>query len=232
MTDDNNDKKTLKEGEIAVDAKQFQEVMERLSSLEGEVETQKGKNAGLEAMISDAATQGSEKLRERPNFEPSFRTVTLKKYPMKGDSDKLGIVIGWTPKGAYQKVDRTGVSPQVVDWIDVIFLDHERDEKGTLQAESVPLLSLLAAPEVVCKVLETKDYKGRPFVPTYPPTGQAEQKIKTGEDISVSVWDPKHGLIQSGEKIDGWVGVTKLTYVIQVPGYSEPIEIDDRYLNM
>lgn len=225
----------LKDGEVVVDQSTLQSLLEGQAKTEKALEDMRAKNAGLEELFAKgASTTGDEKgpkLRERKNFEPAFRTVTLKKFPIKGDFENQGIVIGWTNRGAYQKVNREGVTPVVVDYIDVIFLGHERSTDGVLQAESVPLLSLLGASEVTCKVLEMKDYEGKPFRLSYPPTGQGEQKMPTGETLQVSSWDPKHGLTQTGEEIDGWVGYTNLTYIIQIPGVADPVEVDGKFLN-
>ncbi len=224
----------LKPGQVVVDQKQIASILESQANTEKALEDLRAKNAGLEAMFEankGADTNGEKKLRERKNFEPAFRTVTLKKYPIKGDVENLGYVIGWTNRGAYQRVNRDGIAPVVVDYIDIIFLGHERNEEGKLQAESVPLLSLLNAAEVNCKVLEVKDYNGEKFRITYPPTGQGVRKMPTGEEINITTFDPKHGMVATGDMIDGWVGFTDLTYVIQIPAVPEPVEVDGKYLN-
>lgn len=225
---------TLKKGETVVSEKTLTSILEQQAKVEKEMEDLKAKNAGLEEMFSktqEAGQQGGEKLRERKNFEPSFRTVRIRKYPIAGDIENLGYVIGWTNRGAYQKVDRDGIAPTVVDYIDIIYLGREKSKDGKIQAESVKLLSLLNAEQVHCKVLDVKDYKGRSFTATYPKTGLAEEKVPTGEEISVTTWDPKHGLVESGEKIDGYVAFTNLSYVIQIPGVAEPVEIDAKFAN-
>lgn len=224
----------LKEGQIVVDQATLTTILQQQAETEKKLADIDAKNAGLLELIEaskGADTNGAPKLRERKNFEPAFRTVTLKQHPINGDYEKLGLVIGWTNRGAYQKVNREGVAPVVVDYIDVIFLDHERTEDGKLKAESIPLLSLLNASEITCKVLEMKDYEGKPFRLSYPPTGQGVQIMPTGEEIAISTFDPKHGLVTTGETIDGYVGFTNLTYVIQIPGRAEPIEVDGKFLN-
>ncbi len=104
-----------------------------------------------------------------------------------------------------------------IDYIQVIFLGRERNEEGKLQAEEVPLLSLMNASEVTCKIIERKTNK---------------HKDPTGEELAVSSWDPQHGLVDSGERIDGWVENTDTTFVLQVPGITEPVEIDGKYVNV
>lgn len=228
-------KVVLKEGQVIVDQAMLAKVLEGQADQEKKMADLEAKNAGLEALFEanqGADTNGEKKLRERKNFTPAFRTVTLKKYPIKGDVEKLGYVIGWTNRGAYQKVDRSGIAPQIIDYIDIVFLGQERDAAGKLEAESVPLLSLINAQEVNCKVLEMKDYAGQPFRLSYPPTGFGEKKMPTGEAIRITSWDPQHGLVETGEEIDGWVGFTDLTLVIQIPGVQDPLEIDQKYVNV
>lgn len=225
----------VKKGQVLVDESTLAKVLEGQAEMEKKVADVEAKNAGLEALFeaqNGADTNGENKLRKRKDFTPAFRTVTLKKYPIKGDVEKLGYVIGWTNRGAYQKVDRSGVAPQIVDYIDIVFLGQERDAAGKLEAESVPLLSLINAPEINCKVLEMKDYEGKPFRLSYPPTGFGEKQMPTGEPIRITTWDPQHGLIETGEEIDGWVGFTDLTLVLQIPGVAEPLEIDQKYVNV
>lgn len=227
----------LKVGEIVVDQKTLATVLEKQSQMEKDLADKDAKMAGLEEMFAadkGADTTGAEKgkLRERKDHEPQFRTVRVRKYPMAGDVTKMGWVIGWTDRGAYHKVDKTGVSAQLVDWIDIIFLDHEKDGDGKLVAESVPLLDLLNKGEQVhCRVLDIKDYKGLSFKPSYPSTFQAERKVGTGEEIRIKTFDQKHGLMESDEIIDGYVGFTDLRYVVQIPGRSEPFEVDGKYVN-
>lgn len=236
MPPENKEKQViLKEGEVVVTQKTLTDVLERAAAAEKSAADAVAKTEGLQQMWENEKgpdTTGEKKLRERKNFEPAFRTVGIKKYPIAGDVENVGYVIGWTNRGAYQKVDKTGVAPVIVDYIDIIFKGRERNDEGKLQAESVPLLSLINAPEVTCKVLEIKDYEGKPFRLMYPPTGQGEEKMPTGEEIRITVFDQKHGMMETGETIDGYVGFTNLTYVIQVPGLPEPLEIDGKYVNI
>lgn len=217
MTDE---EKKLKPNEVAVDSKVLEKVLEGQAKMEQEIENLRAKNQGLEELFAaekGADTTGDKKLRERRNYEPAFRTVRLRKYPMGGDHEKMGYIIGWTNRGAYQKVDRTGVTAQIVDYIDVIFLDHERDTKGGIQAESIPLMSILnEGVPVHCKILEIH---------------KETFKDPTGEVINVTMYDPQHGLVSTGEEIDGWVGRTEMQYTIQIPGREKPLKIDAKYVN-
>lgn len=197
----------------------LRQLQEQLAQADMDREADRGRMAALEAMVDDvkgADTLGEEKLREKKNFEPKFRTLRLRKMAMKGEEDNQGIVIGWTQKGAYQKVDRSGVAPQMIDYIDIFFLGHERNADGVLQAETVKLLDLLSAPQIACKILKMeKDFHKEP----------------TGEEINVTVFDPAHGLISSGDTIDGWIGFTDVKYTIQVPNVIEPVEVDGMFVN-
>ncbi len=210
----------LQPGEVVVDQKTLAAVLAKQTETEKKMADMEARNAGLEAMVAEvqgADTTGGKKLRERKNFEPAFRTVGIKKYPIAGDVENLGYVIGWTNRGAYQKVDKTGVAPVVIDYIDIFFLGHERNEEGKLQAESVTLLSLINAVEVNCKILDTK---------------KVDRKEPTGEEIRVTTFDAKHGLMETGDTIDGWVGFTDITFTLQVPGLTEPVEIDQKFVNV
>lgn len=219
MADNEPKKVELKDGQVIVDEKTLTGVLEKLADMEKAVADADAKRAGLEAMFAeqqDTNTVGEKKLRERKTFEPAFRTVTLKKMPIAGNPEDTGYVIGWTSRGAYQKVNRDGVAPVVVDYVDVFFLGRERNKEGMLQAESIPLLTLLNAPEVTCKVLEIK---------------KVPRKEPTGEEIRVTEFDMNHGQQETGDIIDGWVAFTDITLVIQVPGQPDPIEVDEKYVN-
>lgn len=222
MADGNEEKKDVPEGKVLVDQTLLQSILEKQADLERQVAESDAKSAGLQEMFEksqDAETTGDEKkkLRTRKSFEPAFRTVRLRKYPMAGDVEKLGWVVGWTNRGAYQKVDRSGVAPVLVDYIDILFLGHERNAEGKLQAESVPLLDLLNKGEqIYCKIIDTK----------------REPRIEpTGEEINVTVWDPQHGLVSTGDIIDGYVAFTDLTYTVAVPGIKDPVVIDGQFVN-
>lgn len=194
-------------------------MQEQMAKFESDLEVERGARAALEIMVGDSKeidTTGDKKLREKNNYEPKFHTVRLRKFPIAGDYDKQGYVIGWTNRGAYQQVDRTGISPQNVDYIEIFFLGQERDKGGKLQAEKVKLLDLLNAPQVVCKIIDTK---------------KEVKKVPTDEEIDVRVFDPTHGLMETGGLIDGYSAFTEITYKIQVPGLDEPIEVDGMYLN-
>lgn len=196
----------------------LQEMMKKLNDLEIQVENGNAKTAGLEELLnSKPSEEGGTKLREKKNYEPSFRMVRIRQYPMAGDHTNLGYVVGWTNRGAYQEVDRTGVTPQYVDFIDVIFLDHERNEEGKLKAEKVKLLDLFTKGiQVKCKIKNIK---------------REEVKIPTGEEIDVTVYDPLHGMMGTGEIIDGYITQSDMVYTIEIPGRLESVDIDSNYVN-
>ncbi len=217
-----NEDKTvvLKEGEVVVDQKTLVAIQEQMAGMEKKLADEAAARAGLEEIVqaqAEADASGKPKIRERKNFEPQFRTVRIRKFPIAGDVTNLGYVVGWTSRGAYQEVDRTGVSPQVVDFLDVIFLNHERNGEGKLQAEKVKLLDFLNKSEPVhCKIVKID---------------RRDEKVPTGEEIDVRTFDPAHGLVDTGEKIDGYVMVSEISYTVQIPGIAEPVVIDGRYLN-
>lgn len=194
-------------------------LQEQMAKQEQAMEDMRAKNAGLEALINNkgADAEGDKKLRQRKNFEPKFRTIRLRKYPIAGDFENLGYVIGWTNRGAYQEVDRSGVSPAIVDYIDIFFLGQERTKEGKLKAEKVKLLDLFnKGIQVHCKIIETK---------------KEEKMVPTGEEIDISVFDPQHGLISTGEKIDGYFTYSDTKYIVQIPGVDKPVIIDSEFVN-
>lgn len=205
---------------IEVSETTLKELMAQITTLQNNDAEREAQMEGLRQVAESAQsadTVGVPKLREKKNFEPKFRTVRLRKFPIAGDEENMGIVVGWTKKGAYQLVDRTGVSPVTVDYLDIIFHGQERDENGKLKAERVKLLDLLNSGSVmVCKVLKLE---------------KNEEKVPTGEEINVSVWDPQHGLTETGDTVDGYFGMTTLTYTLEVPGLAEPLVIDGQFVN-
>lgn len=196
----------------------LQEMMKKMTNLELQVENGNAKTAGLEEMLANKPSEeGGNKLREKKNYEPKFRSLRIRQYPMGNDHTNLGYVVGWTNRGAYQEVDRTGVTPQYVDYIDVIFLDHERNEENKLKAEKVRLIDLFTkGVQVTCRIKNIK---------------REEVKIPTGEEIDVTVYDPLHGMMGTGEIIDGYVTQSDIVYTIEIPGRLEPVEIDSNYVN-
>lgn len=206
---------------IPVSESMLKELLAEISTLKSNDAEREAQMEGLRQIAESAVgadAVGVPKLREKKNFEPKFRTVRLRKFPIAGDEENMGIVVGWTAKGAYQVVDRSGITPAIVDYLDIIFLGHERDpETGKLKAERVKLLDLLnSGSPVVCKVLKLE---------------KNEEKVPTGEEINVSVWDPQHGLTETGDTVDGYVGMTTLTYTLEVPGVKEPVIIDGQFVN-
>jgi hypothetical protein len=204
---------------IQVSAKTLREIQQQMKQNEIDKENNRLRMAGLEQMIEDSkgpATDGQPRLREKKDNTPKFRTVRLHKMPMAGDVTNEGIVIGWSNRGAYQKIDKTGVAPVVVDHLDVFFLDHERNADGVLQAETVTLQSFLDSPTIICKIQKMD---------------RTERKVPTGEEIQAMTYDEKHGMVSTGEIVDGFVGFTDTVYTIEVPGRTEPVEIDAMFVN-
>lgn len=204
---------------VTVPLKVLTDMQEGIARAEQAAEEANARAAGVETLMANqtgADPLGEAKIREKKSFEPKFRTVRIRKYPMAGDVTNPGYVIGWTSRGAYQEVDRSGVSPQIVDYMDIFFLGNDRTDDGKLKAEKVKLLDLLNKSEQVnCKIVKTV----------------REDKVHpTGEEISVTSWDPQHGLIDTGEKVDGFFKQSDITYTIQVPGHGE-VEIDAEFVN-
>jgi len=207
-----------KEKTIEVSEKSLLAMQEKMAEMERQREEDRSKMAGLEELFSKGATPvGEGKLREKKNFEPAFRTVRIRKYPIAGDYENLGYVIGWDHRGAYQEVDRTGVTPQVLDFINIFFLGKERGENGKLKAEKVKLLDLMNnSVQVHCKILETK---------------KNIIKVPTGEEIDVSVFDPQHGLVSTGDRVDGYFTQSEVKYTISIPGIDKPVEVGGEFVN-
>lgn len=219
MQDDNrNENGEEPKKTVEVDVAILTQMQEQMAALEQKDADREAKIAGLEELLSKSPdTTGEPKLREKKSFEPKFRTVRMRKYPKMGDVGNLGFVIGWTNRGAYQEVDRTGVAPTVVDYIDIIFLGDERNDEGKLKAEKVKLLDFMNnGVQVHCKILET-DTKPR--------------KEPTNEEIDVAIFDPAHGLITTGEKVDGYTVFSDTKHKLQIPGITEPVWVDATYAN-
>ena len=203
---------------VEVPVETLTKMQEQMAQMEQKIADQEAKSAGIEEIMSKAAEAGdTPKLREKKSFEPKFRTVRLRKYPIAGDPENLGYIIGWTNRGAYQTVDRSGVSPQIVDMIDVVFLGQEKNAEGKIKAEAIRLLDLYnKGHQVHCKILEQK---------------REDIKTPTGEEIDVTVFDPAHGLVATGDKIDGFVVSSEVKMKLQVPGVDEPLWIDGTFVN-
>ena len=204
---------------VEVPVADFVKLQETLATLEKSNADREAEMAGMRQLMEDgkgAEVSGDGKLREKKSYEPKFRTVRIRKYPMAGKFDDLGYVVGWTNRGAFQEVDKSGVTPQFVDMIEVFFLGHEKNAEGKLQAEKIKLLDLLNKGEQVhCKIISVK---------------KDDKKVGTGEEINVTTWDPQHGLVATGDIIDGWVGFSDLTYTIEIPGKGQ-VDIDGLYVN-
>jgi hypothetical protein len=187
-------------------------MQEAMANLEKQNADLAAKVAGIEEVNSKASNDSAPKLREKKDFSPKFRTVKIRKYPIAGDFENLGYVIGWTERGAYQTVDRSGITPQIVDMIDVIFLGKEKSKP-----EPVSVLNLLnKAVSVHCKILDEK---------------KASRKEPTGEEMNVRTYDPQHGLIDSGDTVDGYTEFVDTMYTIQIPGVAEPVVISNKFLS-
>lgn len=201
------DPKTKKEEEkVEVALSTLTAMQEQMAAMEKTIEDEKAKTAGLVEIMSKADTTDEPKLREKRSREPKFHTVRLRKYPKAG-GDELHYVAGWTNKGAYQEVDRSGVAPQIVDFIDIIYLGDEKTADGKLKAEKVRLLDFLnKGQQVHCKVLDEK---------------RETIKVPTGEEISIVVFDEQHGLTSTGDVIDGYVMQSEVQFKVQVPGHGE-----------
>lgn len=221
MAKDKEEKKDVIPGEeetTNVPTSLLEELLKKVSNLENQAEDNAAKTAGLEELLNKPAEEGlPNKLREKRNFEPTFHTVRITQYPMGGDHTKLGYVVGWTNRGSYQEVDRSGVSPQYVDFIDVIFLDNERDADGKLKAERIKTMDLKTnGVQVKCRIKSVN---------------RQEIKVPTGEEIDVTVFDPTHGMMSTGDIIDGFWVKSDIVYTIEIPGRVEPVEIDATYVN-
>lgn len=203
---------------VEVPTELLQKMQEQMAEQDRKIADMEAKNAGIEEMVAKSAETNSElKLKEKKDFEPKFHTVRVRKYPIAGDEYNLGFIIGWTNKGAYQDYETTSAGKQLADYIDVIFLGHEKTEDGKIKAEKIKLLDLMnKGVQVHCKILETK---------------REEVKVPTGEEINVNVFDPQHGLITTGDTVDGYTAYSNIQYKIQIPGVVEPVWVDSLYAN-
>lgn len=209
----------VKEGEVAVPQKLLETMQTQMAEMERKLEEESGKRAGLEAMVEAGAganALGEPKLREKKTYEPKFRTARLRKYPRAGAEPEF--IVGWTSKGAYQEVDRSGVAPVIVDYLDVIFLGHERNKEGKLSAEKVKLLDILNKGEQVhCRIVSMQ---------------REDKMVPTGEEIDITMFDPQHGLMSTGDKIDGYITNSEIKYTLQVPGHEGTVVVDGEFCNL
>lgn len=218
MADDN--KKPSEKEEVMVPVPQS--VLEKLQSdmlaLEQKVEEGEARNAGLEELFNSQAEASGEKtgLKKRKDFTPKFRTVRVRKYPIAGDITNMGVVTGWSDRGAYQEVDGTGITRQYVDFIDIFFHGQEKTKNGKTKAEKIKLLDLINnGPQITCKILEVK---------------KEEKVVETGEEIGVSTFDPQHGMISTGETVDGYWTYSDTQVKVDVPGVGI-IWLDAKFVN-
>lgn len=197
---------------IEVPSSVLEGIQKQMLNLEKQVEESNGIIAGLKE-LNDSKSDGEVKLREKKSYEPKFRTARLRKYPVAGDYNDQDYIIGWTDRGAYQVVDRNGLTPQMVDKIDVIFLRN----KNKKVAETVNLLDVLnKGIQEHVKIIEIK---------------KRTIEAPTGEEIDVTTFDPAHGLTSTGEKVDGMTTFSDNDYVVQIPGEKELLTINEKFLN-
>lgn len=195
------------------------EMQEQMARMEKSAADQEAKIAGLEEAQSTLASPeaiGQKPLREKKTFEPKFRMLRLRKYPIAGNLDNMGIVIGWTSRGAYREIDINGLTREWVDYIDVIFLGHEKTPEGKIKAEKVKLLDLINnGVQEWYKIVETK----------------IEQRPEpTNEEIDVTIFDPAHGLVSTGDTVDGYTMYTDRSYKVLIPGVGE-VWVDSEFAN-
>lgn len=219
--DDNKDQGDgAKKDVVEVPVKVLTEMQEQMAKMEREAIERDARYAGVEAMLAESQAANTEgpgkKLRERKTFEPAFRYLRLRKFPIAGDHENLGIVVGWNNRGAYQEVDVSGVTRQIVDYIDIAFLGQERSKEGKLKYEKVKLLDLLNNSfQESYKIVDTK---------------VSPEKVPTNEEIDITVFDPAHGMVATGEKIDGYTMFTNRSYLVAIPGH-EDTWIDEKFAN-
>ncbi len=99
-------------------------------------------------------------------------------------------------------------------------LEKARDEKCFPVARAIMKVKLLdlfnKGIQVHCKIVDVK---------------KEDKIIPTNEEIDVTIFDPAHGLISTGEKIDGFVTHTDLQYKIHIPGVQDEVWVDAEFLN-
>lgn len=178
------------------------------------------KIAALEARDTvNAVMEGKKDIRELESLEAKFKQkkIRLRKVRILNDKneDKGGIVIGWTARGAYEVVDKSGPNAVNVNMMDVFFLGGPKDKPTT-----ITLKTLMSGEEIWCDEV-SRDVQIK--------------KHKTGEEIEVMEWDTKTGRgnnqISTGVIIDGYYAIPEGTMALKVPGQEEPVIIDIRFAN-
>ena len=156
---------------------------------------------------------GKKDIRELESLEERFKTKKyyLRKIKIVDDKgeDHGGIVVGWTDRGAYEVVDKSGVSAIMVNYMDVFLL--RKKTPVTVKAMTVKDGERIECTEV------SRDIK--------------IHKHKTGEEIEVMEWDEKHGHLSTGTMIDGYYATPEGTITVSIPGIAEPYTINQKYLN-
>lgn len=199
---------------VEVSASVLEGIQRQMLTMETEIQNQKGVIAGLTEI--NTAGGDDKKIREKKSFEPKFRTVKLRKFPVAGNYDDQDYIVGWSDRGAYQQIDRSGLSPQIIDVIDVMFLRNLNSKPQ--RYEVIKLLDILNKGEQVSAKVVEKKVKNVPH--------------ETGEEIDVTLFDPAHGLMSTGDKVDGVTMMPDNEYVIQIPGVIDPLTIKEKFLNL
>lgn len=187
-----------------VPTKMLVEMQKQMAQNEKDNAELKAKLAGIEVLMEeDKETVSEPALKKKKSFEPAFRTAKLRKFPIKGDFENQGYVIGWTDRGAYEEVAMTAMGPAKTLFIDLVFAGLEKNAEGKAQAEKVNYLKFLNDSTIErFKIIETK---------------REDNEVATGEEIDITVFDPQHGLMSTGEKIDGYTVFTNVKHKISVP---------------
>lgn len=195
---------------VQVSSSVLETMQKQMLDMEIKMESQRGEIEGLKVIREREEDGDARKLRTKRNFEPKFRTARLRKYPFAGNYDDQRYVVGWTARGAYQEVDRTGISPTIVDYIDIMFLGEEKPQK-------VRLLDLLNdGIQEHCKIVNVE---------------KKVEEVGTGEEIGVTEFDSQHGTVLTGDKVDGMTVFQKFVYEVQIPGHDGTVMIEEKFIN-
>lgn len=166
------------------------------------------------AALVTAVAEGKKDIREIESLTERFKLkeLTLRKLSITGadGKDKGGIVIGWTPRGAYEVVDKSGANAVLVNMMDVFFLGGS-DKPTTIKASD-----LVKGERIKCKEI-SRDMQ--------------VVKHKTGEEIEVSEFKTEHGLVATGTIIDGYYAQPEGTYTVSIPEHDKPVTINQMFFN-
>lgn len=194
---------------IVVTKAEMATLLARMDSMEKELAS----TASLDEV--KAIESGTADIREIENIEEKWKkapkVMHLRSVAMEDPKTKQvvnKVVVGWTKRGCYVKVKDHPNEPETLMY-DVYFY-------GDKEPVAITAKKFLDSPRIKCMEI------GRDIT---------VKKYKTGEELEVTEFDPKHGLKSTGTIIDGYYATPEGTYALKVPGINEPVVVNINHVN-